>query len=158
MQEAPTPQQALDIAAATTRQAHEAAALPTWGPAATGVFAGLFVTLLGVANVREFDDPIAWTLTVAALASMAVSFAIGRRMRRLRRARGLVPRPLAEWKFIVVLLAVLIVPGISLGNPTLTVGLQILCGLIMGGWIWYDGARPQTASWKFRRWIARWGN
>ncbi|MEU0501532.1 hypothetical protein [Nocardia sp. NPDC005998] len=156
MQEAQTPQQALDIAAATTRQAHEAAALPSWGPFAAGVFAGLFVTLLGLANALGFDDPIAWTAAIGAIASYAVHYAIARWLRRVRRARGLIPVPLAEWKFIVALLVVLLIPDLGIGNPSLAAWLQLPCGLIMGGWIWFAQARPQTAPWKTRRWIAPW--
>ncbi|GAB2451375.1 hypothetical protein GCM10027262_75710 [Nocardia tengchongensis] len=151
MQEAQTPQQALDIAAATTRQAHEAAALPSWGPIAAGVFAGLYVTLVGVAMVFELDDPIAWTAAIGAIASFAVWYAIVRWLRRVRRARGLIPVPLAEWKFMVVLVVALLIPDFGFGNPRLGALLQLLAGLIMGGWSWFDQARPQIASWKTRR-------
>ncbi|MEU7143356.1 hypothetical protein ABZ942_28205 [Nocardia sp. NPDC046473] len=152
MHDAQTPQQALDIAAATTRQAHEAAALPSWGPFAAGAFAGLFVTLFGLAKVFGFDNPVAWAATAGAIASYGVYFAISRWLRRVRFARGLIPAPLAEWKFMVVLLLVLLIPDFGLENLTVAALLQLLGGLIMGGWIWFAEARPKTALWKIRPW------
>ncbi|WP_405166764.1 hypothetical protein OG203_17675 [Nocardia sp. NBC_01499] len=152
MQEAQTPQQALDVAAAATRRAHEAAALPTWGPFAAGVFAGLFVTLFGLALLLGFDDPIKWTALIGAIASFAVYYAIVRWLRRVRRARGLIPVPLAEWKFLVVLIVVLIIPDFGHGNQSLTAWLQLPCGLVMGGWMWFAQARPNGALWRMRPW------
>ncbi|MFD6162565.1 hypothetical protein ACFWF7_03110 [Nocardia sp. NPDC060256] len=152
MQEAQTPQQALEIAAATTRQAREAAALPSWGPFAAGVFAGLFGTLFGLAVVFEFDDPIAWTALAGSIAAYAAHFAVTRWLRRVRQARGLIPAPMATWKFMVVLIIVLLIPDSGFGNPSLTIWLQVLAGLIMGGWIWFAEARPKTALWKIRPW------
>ncbi|WP_194838949.1 hypothetical protein [Nocardia sp. XZ_19_369] len=153
MQEAQTPRQALDIAAATTRQAHEAAALPTWGPVAAGVFAGLFTGLLTTVNRLGIDDPRAWIAAIAGIASGLAYYTIARWLHRTRRARGLIPLPLAQWKQITVLaLIVPTVPLLGLADQRMSGWLPLLCGLITGGWIWFELARPQTAPWKTRPW------
>ncbi|WP_327142756.1 hypothetical protein [Nocardia sp. NBC_01327] len=156
MHEAQTPQQALDIAAATTRQAQEAAALPSGGPFAAGVFAAVFSTMLGLTTVFDFDDPITWAAAAGAVASGLMCFATVRWLRRVRRARGLVPVPLAQWKFTVILVVVLVVPVFGFGNPSVAVGLQVVAGVILGGWVWFEQARPQGMPWKTRRRIASW--
>ncbi|WP_433729184.1 hypothetical protein ACQP0C_41010 [Nocardia sp. CA-129566] len=146
MQDAQTPQQALDIAAATTRQAHQAAALPSWVAVATGVFGGLGIAMLTMAGDYDMLGVIGW---IAGIASLTVYSVLVWWLRRARRARGILPVPTKEWKQATVgLLVIVVVPMLGHANSGLYLGMSLLCGVIMGVWSWYEVARPWTTPWQ----------
>ncbi|MEV5649257.1 hypothetical protein AB0L57_13480 [Nocardia sp. NPDC052254] len=160
MQDPQTPQQALDIAAAATRQARGAAALLSWGPVAAGVFGGLAASLLCVAADAAMDSPLRWAVVVPGIAgfvSGAVFYLLGRWLRHVRRARGIIPLPPAEWKQIVALLAVVLVV-VSLSSGSGSIWLRVLSGSILAGWIWFQLARPQIGFGTRRPWTRAWKN
>ncbi|MCP9620810.1 hypothetical protein FOH10_25655 [Nocardia otitidiscaviarum] len=93
-----TPQQALDTAAAATRQAHEAAAVPRWGPVAAGVLTALAMLLIETVIEDNLSLVVRAILVVAGIAIIVANFKVLWWMRDLRRARGVVPREPSPWK------------------------------------------------------------
>ncbi|WP_167474959.1 hypothetical protein [Nocardia arthritidis] len=154
MHDAQTPQEALDIAAATTRQAKDATALPMWGPIAAGFMTALTVFLLSTA-IDHSDDPLrASIFGIPGIASGFVYYKLLQWLRRTRRARGIMPLPQPSWKFyLVLILSIALMPPHGLESSRWDLWLQILSSAIMGGWIWFDQARPRLTPWK-----ARWKN
>ncbi|MFF2554569.1 hypothetical protein ACFVUS_26450 [Nocardia sp. NPDC058058] len=142
-----TPEQALEIAAATTRQAHEAAELPTWGPVAAGVLAGLGVALLCAAEA-DFISGFSWIAWIAGTTSIAAALMVSRWLGKVRRDRGLVPAPVSEWKLLLVV--VVLAPSVPMLGLAFPAWYGLLCGVagvIAGGWIWMTQARPRTMPW-----------
>ncbi|MFQ6327258.1 hypothetical protein ACLMAL_14115 [Nocardia sp. CWNU-33] len=159
MQDAQTPQQALDIAAAATRQAHEAAAVPSWGPSVAGLLTALTVMLLDTAVEEDLSTVLTAILIIAAIATSFALLKVAFWMRATRRARGIIPRPPSQWKDEAVSwLAIVIVPCLALVHSGLGVWLRLLASVILGGWVWYSQSRPQTAPWKTRPRTAPWKN
>ncbi|MEV6072348.1 hypothetical protein AB0L82_37900 [Nocardia sp. NPDC052001] len=144
-----TPEQALEIAAAATRQARDAAELPTWGPVAAGLLAGLGVALFGVAEAQiDFTSALNLIGLIGGTLSLAAFFAVSRWLARVRRERGLVPAPVSMWKVILVVVVLApMVPMLGLAFPALYGWLCGLAGVIAGGWIWMTQARPRTMPW-----------
>ncbi|MFI1912694.1 hypothetical protein [Nocardia sp. NPDC020380] len=151
MREAQTPEQALDIAAAATRDANRAAALPGWAPVAAGVSGGLGAVLLVTVLDDGANNPLTWIEAITGIALVLAYLALVRWMRLTQLARGVLPTPVSQWKQeavpIVVLLAV---PMLGLAVAGLDGWRRVLTGAILGGWIWYVQARPQIAAWKQR--------
>ncbi|MEU6586514.1 hypothetical protein [Nocardia sp. NPDC046763] len=142
MHDAQTPQQALDIAAAATRQAHEAVAVPKWGPMTAGLLSALFVVLIHAV----FEDGLGMVLRAILLATtiavMVALYKLVRWMRDLRRARGVIPRS-SQMNQAVALLW-LFLP-------------DVLAAPMLGRWVWHDqAARPRAMSWKSRLRTPRW--
>ncbi|WP_157514033.1 hypothetical protein [Nocardia concava] len=153
MTEIQTPQEALDVAAASTRQARDAAALPTWGPIAAGVAGGLAVMLLCTVVEIGVVSPLGWGAGVAGIAAGVVYYRLLGWLKRVRRERGIIPLPLAEWKQNVLLIVVImVVPPVGLAGSGLDVWLRLLSAAIMGVWIWFTQARPRFTWWKNRHW------
>lgn len=156
MQDAQTPQQALDIAAAATRHAHAAAAVPRWGPVTAGVLTALTMLLIETVIEDNLSLVVRATLVVAGIAVIGADFKVLWWMRDLRRARGVIPREPSPWKDEAVWwLALVIVPCLVWVNSEYRLWPRLLTSLILGGWIWYVAARP---SWKSRLRSAPWKN
>jgi hypothetical protein len=154
MQDPQTPQQALDIAATTTRQAHEGAVLPRWQPIAAAVSGTLAALLLCTVISEGIGRPFGWILLIGGIGSGSVFFGLAQLQRRTQRARGIVPLPMVEWKGIVGLLAVILVPqlvgyAISGSNGG---WVRVASSVVLGGWIWFNLERPRILSWKTRPW------
>lgn len=148
-----TPQEALDVAAASTRQAREAAALPTWGPIAAGASGGLAIMLLCTVIEIGVVSPVGWGAGIAGIVAGVVYFRLLGWLRRVRRERGIIPLPLVAWKQdILLVVAILVVPPVGLSGSALGVGLWLLSAAVLGGWIWYSQARPRFTWWKARQW------
>ncbi|MVU81227.1 hypothetical protein GPX89_28780 [Nocardia sp. ET3-3] len=153
MQDAQTPQQALDIAAATTRQAHEAAALPRWQPIAAAVSGALAAFLLCTLVADGIGRPFGWIILIAGIGSGCVVFGFARRQRRLQRVRGIVPLPMAEWKQNVALLVVILaVPLIGHATSMPDASTRLASSVVLGAWIWFMQSRPRILSRKPRAW------
>ncbi|MFI6046956.1 hypothetical protein ACIA8C_35425 [Nocardia sp. NPDC051321] len=154
MQDAQTPQQALDIAAAATRQARAAAALPRWLPPVTGLLAGITIVMLCTAIDDGGDTVLTWIAGILGIASGVVYYKLAQSVRGFRHARGVIPLPLAWWKQeVVMLLAIFAIPTESLSYSGWGLWLRILPGVIVAGWIWYEQgrpwkSRPRTGSWE----------
>jgi hypothetical protein len=146
MHDAQTPQESLDIALTATRKAHDAAALPAWAPIAAGVFGGLAGVLI---NDGWGNPPLAW---IAGIASVLVCVVLVWWLSRARRARGVVPRPLAErpvaqWKQgLLLVLPPPVFAGVA--GSGLDGWPLLVAGSILGGWIWFALARQRAARWK----------
>lgn len=157
MREQQSPEQALDIAAAATRDANRAAAVPGWAPVAAGVSAGLgdvlFVTVLD----DGANNPHTWIEAIAGIALVLAYVALVRWMRLTQLARGVLPTPVPQWKLQAVPIVVLVaVPMLGLAIAGLDVWRRILTGVILGGWVWYVMARPQIAARMTRLWTPPW--
>ncbi|WP_063065604.1 hypothetical protein [Nocardia violaceofusca] len=153
MYDAQTPQQALDLATATTRQAHEAAALPRWQPVAAAVTGALAVLLLCTAIADGVGGPFGWIVLIGGIGSGCAFAVLLQKQRRTQRARGVVPRPPAEWKQNVALLVVLLVVPLAGYAMSGSDGwIRVAAGVVMGGWIWFTQARPRILSRETRPW------
>ncbi|MFJ9371639.1 hypothetical protein ACIRRA_45660 [Nocardia sp. NPDC101769] len=153
MQDAETPQQALDIAAATTRHAHEAAALPSWQPVAAAVSGALANLLLCTLVADGIGRPLGWIILIGGIGSGWVYFRLVQRQRRTQRARGIVPLPMGEWKQNMALLVViLVVPLVGHASSGSDGWIRVASSVVLGGWIWFMQARPRILSWKTRPW------
>ncbi|WP_405492209.1 hypothetical protein [Nocardia sp. NBC_00511] len=149
MQDSQTPQQALDIAAAATRQAHEAAALSRWQPVAAGVSGALAVLLLCTVVEDGVGRPLGWVVLVGGICSGWVYFTLVRRQRGIQRDRGIVPLPMAErTQIIAILVVTLVVPlvGFAVSGPA--VWIRVVSSVVLGGWIWFVQARPRILAGK----------
>lgn len=159
MQDAQTPQQALDIAAATTRQARAATALPRWLPPVAGLVAGSIVVLLNVAIDDGGDTPVTWIAVILGIASVVVYCKLVQRLRGIRNARGVTPRPVAWWKHEAVMVLIIVaVPTGNLAYSGWDLFLRILPGAVLGVWMWFELGRPWTAPWKSRPRTGSWEN
>ncbi len=153
MQDAQTPQQALDIAATTTRQAHEAAAPPRWQPVAAGLSGALADLLLCTLVDDGIGRPFGWIILIGGIVSGSVYFRLAQQQRRTQRDRGIVPLPMVEWKQMVALLAVIMV--VPLAGYALSGShgrIRVASSVVLGGWIWFMQSRPRILSWKSRPW------
>lgn len=153
MQDSQTPQQALDIAAAATRQAHEAAALSRWQPVAAGVSGALAVLLLCTVIADGVGRPLGWGMLIGGICSGWVYFKLLQRQRGMQRDRGIVPLPMAEWTQIIAILVVtLVVPlvGFAVSGPA--GWIRVVSSVALGGWIWFVQARPRILAGKSRPW------
>ncbi|RJO79166.1 hypothetical protein D5S18_02115 [Nocardia panacis] len=147
MQEAPTPQQALDIATATTRQAHEAAALPRWEPVVTAALGALASFLLCMLVADGIERPFGWMILIGGIGLGWMYFRLAQRQRRTQRARGIVPLPMVEWKQIMgMLVVILVVPLAGHAVSGSDGGIRIASSIVLSGWIWFMQARPRILS------------
>lgn len=150
MQDAQTPQQALDTARTATRQAHDAAAPPGWVPIAAGVLFGLTAVLISTAFDDRTSTPVVWA---GVFAFGSVSVALGWWVSRMARARGIVPRPwalqpVAEWKQILLLVLQPLPVGALTALGVDNVWWRLAAGVAAGGWIWFGLSRQWPARWK----------
>ncbi|MFB8003911.1 hypothetical protein [Nocardia sp. NPDC056000] len=153
MQEAQTPQQALDIAVTTTRKAHAAGALPGWQPVAAGVSGALAALLLCTLVADGIGRPLGWLILIGGISLGCAYFGFMQWQRRTQRTHGIVPLPMAEWKQITAILVVsLLVPlvGFAVSGPDGWV--RIASSGVLGGWIWFHQARPRILSGKTWPW------
>ncbi|WP_327151319.1 hypothetical protein [Nocardia sp. NBC_01329] len=150
MQDAQTPQQALDIARTTTRHAREAAAPSGWIPFAAGAFGGLTAVLTSTAFGDGASNPAIW---VGAIVSGSVFVALVWWLSRTARARGIVPRslteqPVVQWKqsLLLVLPPLLIGAVAALGVDS--GWWRLVTGVVLGGWLWFGLSRRWPVQWK----------
>lgn len=159
MHDAQTPQQALDLAAATTRQAHDAAAVPRWRPIVAGLSAGITMMLLLTAMEDGLSILLTSVLVIAGIATGFVCYRVTRWIRETRSARGIVPRQPSEWtREIVTTVVILVVPFFAVEGSRFELWLRLLSGVLLSGWVWYDLARPRTDRWTKRLRTAPWKN
>ncbi|ATL68741.1 hypothetical protein CRH09_23680 [Nocardia terpenica] len=141
----PTPQDALEIAAAATEQARTAPAMPRWVPPVGGLLAGGAIVMIKLAP--RSDDGVHPFFVVAALAAIAVLYGITTRLSRAWLDGGVVPRsareePVERWKQRAMYWLPLIF--FCFLAPLVTGWLVVPAGLIGGGWIWFQLARRRT--------------
>ncbi|MCC3312339.1 hypothetical protein [Nocardia africana] len=153
MHDPQTPQQALAIATATTRQAHAAAALPRWHPVAAAVTGALAALLLCTVISDGVGGPVGWIVLLGGIGSGCVYFRLVQQQRGIQRARGVVALPMAEWKEFAALLAVLlVVPLVGYAVSGSDGWVRVVSSVVMGGWIWFAQARPRILSREWRPW------
>ncbi|MFE9580974.1 hypothetical protein ACFYO1_31680 [Nocardia sp. NPDC006044] len=138
------------MATAATRRAHAATSLPSWGPVAAGAAGGIAAFLLCTAIDDSGSILVRAILAVAGIAVGAVYFRLLRWLRDVRRARGILPLPIAEWKQNTMVILVVAITPIGLGG--LGIWLQLVPSAIIGVWIWFVQARPRISVGKLRSW------
>ncbi|MFJ4654388.1 hypothetical protein ACIP5Y_24225 [Nocardia sp. NPDC088792] len=140
MHDEQTPQQALDIAAAATRRAHEAARVPGWAPASAGVLTALVLVLIDVAIGSDLGLVIRAIAAIAGIAAGIALFKVMSWIRATRRTRGVLPRPASRRQNGAIWWLQQLVPF---------QWAEILIDVIVGAWIWYTESRFHT-PWKRR--------
>jgi len=147
--DAPTPQEALNVALAATERAQSARARPRWALPLIGLLVGGDVTLVHTA--LPSDGPTNKVLLAVALVLALMLFGLLARFKRAwKAAAGIVPRslydqPVQEWKRLALLF-------VSLTLCTFAAGLlsgwmyNIPSGLVYGGWTWFALARWRAPS------------
>lgn len=149
--DAQTPRDALDIAAAATRQARRAAAVPGWAPPVGGLLLGGALTLL---YTPLLDSRIG---IPAALAVGCVLIALLTWLSRRWKTVGVVPRqryqqPGQRWKRVLLFAMLTLLPTFVGSEVKEQTGsywwVFIPFGIIMCGWGWFALARVQAATWR----------
>ncbi|MEU6559423.1 hypothetical protein [Nocardia nova] len=151
MNDAQSPVDALDIAAAATGQARRAAAVPHWAPPVGGLLLGGALTLLYTPLLdARIGIPAAIALGCVLLALMTW---LSRRWKTI----GVVPRqryqqPAQRWKQILLFAIVVLLPGFVGAAVKEQTGsywwVFIPFGIIVCGWGWFALARLQPATWR----------
>ncbi|MGW5109242.1 hypothetical protein [Nocardia sp. NPDC004123] len=148
MSDALAPQDALDIASATTRRARSAPARPRWVPTAGALLCFCSFFLIGDAVAMPIDRAI----TVRGVAGIVVTVAFGAFVAwvlREWRNGGVVPRSLAEqpvqrWKRVALGWLPPFVGVTLLG--AMPGWMTIASAVIMGAWMWFQLTQPRAAS------------
>ncbi|KZM74366.1 hypothetical protein [Nocardia terpenica] len=142
MNDVPTPQDALDIASAATRQARTAPAMPRWVPPVGGLLAGGGVFMVNLALHSGGDrNPY---LLAAGAAAIVGFYVITRLLYRQWLNGGVMPRsateePVQPWKqWAMYWLPMFFICFVG---QLMTGWLVIPFGLIVGGWMWFQLAR-----------------
>ncbi|MFI1918134.1 hypothetical protein [Nocardia sp. NPDC020380] len=145
MHDAQNPQQALDIAAAATRQAQEAASLPRWAPISAGVLTGLFLVLMDAVFWLNLGVVLRSIAVIAMIVAGIALYKVTSWIRATRRARGVLPVPPPRWQNNTMsgLLQVI--------GPFLFAPAEMLIDAIFGAWIWFTESGRHTTSRKARR-------
>ncbi|MFJ4656943.1 hypothetical protein ACIP5Y_37245 [Nocardia sp. NPDC088792] len=138
MDDAQNPQRALDIAAAATRQAQEAASLPRWAPMLAGVLTGLFLVLMDATLWLNLGVALRSIAGIATIVTGIALYKVVSWMRATRRARGVLPLTPPQWQSNAVWGVFLLAPA------------GMLIDVIVGAWTWYAESGRHTASRKMR--------
>lgn len=138
MHDAQNPQQALDIAAAATRQAQEAASAPRWAPVSAGVLTALFLVLMDAALWLNLGVALRSIAGIATVVTGIALYKVVSWMHATRRARGVLPLAPPRWQSNAVWWVFLLAPA------------GMLIDVIVGAWTWYAESGRHTASRKMR--------
>ncbi|WP_306357356.1 MULTISPECIES: hypothetical protein [unclassified Nocardia] len=149
MNAAPTPQDALQIAADATEQARRAPAMPGWVPPVAGLLGGSGLVLFNLGQPARSETNIELTLTgTALLLTLAALMAWLHFTQRNDgvRPRAMWQRPARRWARVSVFLVPILFGAIV--GTSLEGGPLIPFGMAMGGWIWFVLARQRGIPWR----------
>ncbi|GAB2506747.1 hypothetical protein GCM10027167_04060 [Nocardia heshunensis] len=148
MSDALTPEDALEIASATTSRARSAPARPRWVPTVGALLCFGTFLLIGDAVAMPIDRAITARGVAGIVVTLAFCLFVSRVLREWRNG-GVVPRSLAEqpvrrWKRVAVGWLPPFVGVTLLG--AMPGWLTIASAVIMGAWMWFQLSQPRAES------------
>ncbi|MFJ2664170.1 hypothetical protein ACIO14_07475 [Nocardia fluminea] len=148
MNDEPSLQDQLDIAASVTTRARTATPMPKWVPPVAALLAASSLVVVGSAR-PESDDADFWSVMAIGGAIFCVLLAVMIWVWRRERNSGVAPRylldlPRRRWQRVSLFLLVVLVPGLVQGF--LDGWAHIIYAVLLGGIGWWVLERQRRAT------------
>ncbi|MGW5918619.1 hypothetical protein ACWFPY_06480 [Nocardia fluminea] len=148
MNDEPSPQDQLDIAASATLRARAATPMPKWVPPTAALLGASSLIVAGLAN-PESDDATFWSIMAIGGAIFCVFLALTLWVWRRERNSGVAPRylldlPRQRWQRVSLFLLVVMVPSMVQGF--LDGWAHVIFAVLLGGIGWWVLERQRRAT------------